>query len=690
MPFHVFLSHGSADKLAVEGLARCLAQVGIQARLDEWNLIVGDPWRPAIEQALTESETCAFCVGASGCGPWRNEGMRAAIDRRIRDSGRQFRLIAVLLPGAPRAVRTSLPTLLAAATWVDFRDSLDHPEAVQRLVGGIRGLPDLDSKQAPSPVVSLDEAKQRQARNVEAERRAGIDAEQRELTQKKRAEQAEEIAREQAVAVSRLRRRILLATGAAVGVSILLALAVVLWRKSELDSAKSREEARTALIQRREAEKRLQLAEEETRTAESRRFDAQTSEKRANSARDQADGLINFILYDLHNKLQEIGRLDLLEDVAKQVKEYLAQLPEEPVSRSRQEQQGTVLSNLGDVLLAQGKPQEALAAYQQDLAISQRLAGQNTSDSASQRELSVSYNKVGNALVVQGKPQEALAAYQQSVAILRRLVEQDQSNAGWRRDLSVSYDNVGDALVAQGKLTEGLDAYRQSLKIRQTLAQHDKLDPRAQRDLSISYGNVGDVLAAQGKRPDAGDAYQRSLAILKQLAEQDKSNAGLQRELSVTYNKLGDVLGAQSKFPDALDAYQQSLQIRQILSQQDKTNSSLQRDLSVSYNKLGSVLVAQGKLQEGLNAYQNSLKIRQTLVEQDVSNSGLRRDLILSLYKTGTVTGMIEGNDNVVQAQVLLRTALILADKYTGTDRQQLIDAVNQALENLVHERVGG
>jgi len=51
---------------------------------------------------------------------------------------------------------------------------------------------------------------------------------------------------------------------------------------------------------------------------------------------------------------------------------------------------------------------------------------------------------------------------------------------------------------------------------------------------------------------------------------------------------------------------------------------------------------------------------------------------------------MIEGNDNVVQAQVLLRTALILADKYTGTDRQQLIDAVNQALENLVHEKVGG
>jgi hypothetical protein len=66
--------------------------------------------------------------------------MRAAIDRRVRESGHRFRVIPVLLPGAERAERSSLPTFLAATTWVEFRDSLDDADAFHRLVCGIRGL----------------------------------------------------------------------------------------------------------------------------------------------------------------------------------------------------------------------------------------------------------------------------------------------------------------------------------------------------------------------------------------------------------------------------------------------------------------------------------------------------------------------------------------------------------------------
>ena len=68
MSFHVFLSHSSADKPAVEELARRLAKEGIQGWLDKWNLIPGEAWQPAIEKALAESETCAVFVGPSGLG----------------------------------------------------------------------------------------------------------------------------------------------------------------------------------------------------------------------------------------------------------------------------------------------------------------------------------------------------------------------------------------------------------------------------------------------------------------------------------------------------------------------------------------------------------------------------------------------------------------------------------------------
>jgi tetratricopeptide (TPR) repeat protein len=149
MPFHVFLSHSSTDKPAVEELARRLTKESIQAWLDKWHLIPGNPWQPDIEKALAESETCAVFVGPSGLGTWQNEEMRAAIDRRVRDSGNRVRVIPVLLPGAKRAERSSLPTFLAATTWVEFPDSLEDPDAFHRLVCGIRGRePGADAGQA--------------------------------------------------------------------------------------------------------------------------------------------------------------------------------------------------------------------------------------------------------------------------------------------------------------------------------------------------------------------------------------------------------------------------------------------------------------------------------------------------------------------------------------------------------------
>src|SRR5512142_3087166 len=137
--YHVFLSHNSADKPAVEELAVRLRREGIEPWLDKWNLIPGDPCQPAMERALTDCATCAVFIGPGGLGPWQNEEMRAAIDRRVGERGDQFRVIPVLLPGTERPERGKLPLFLTATTWVEFRRSLDDEEVFRRLVCGIRG-----------------------------------------------------------------------------------------------------------------------------------------------------------------------------------------------------------------------------------------------------------------------------------------------------------------------------------------------------------------------------------------------------------------------------------------------------------------------------------------------------------------------------------------------------------------------
>jgi hypothetical protein len=56
--YHAFLSHNGADKSLVEKIAEELEKRGLCCWLDNWNLVPGDPWQPAIEEALGQCDSC--------------------------------------------------------------------------------------------------------------------------------------------------------------------------------------------------------------------------------------------------------------------------------------------------------------------------------------------------------------------------------------------------------------------------------------------------------------------------------------------------------------------------------------------------------------------------------------------------------------------------------------------------------
>ncbi|HKQ08474.1 MAG TPA: TIR domain-containing protein [Blastocatellia bacterium] len=152
--YDAFLSHNSQDKPAVELLARKLEdEAGLKTWLDKWNLIPGDPWQEAIEEALTRSLTCVVFLGPSGFGAWHHEEMRNALDLRVSNFNNKLRVIPVLLPGSIMPERSKLPSFLARLTWVDFRAGLENNESFHRLVAGIRRVVPGRMDITPSPVV---------------------------------------------------------------------------------------------------------------------------------------------------------------------------------------------------------------------------------------------------------------------------------------------------------------------------------------------------------------------------------------------------------------------------------------------------------------------------------------------------------------------------------------------------------
>ena len=285
---------------------------------------------------------------------------------------------------------------------------------------------------------------------------------------------------------------------------------------------------REALAQKTEAERQRGEAQKQQVAAEAARTSAQQSRNNAVAAKRDADELINFMQYDLSDRLKTVGRLDMMDAINGRIRKYHKDHPPEAGDANALREQTVSLGQRGDILRDEGKLEPALKSYREGLAIFEELARQEPGNAGLQRDLSVTYNKVGDVQSARGDLAGALKSYRDSLAIREKLAKQEPRNAGLQRDLSVSYNKVGDVQSAQGDLAGALKSYRESLAIFEKLAKQDPGNAGWQADLAFSYWRTGTMLGrsdAQSKK-DARTMVEKGRDILREL----KTRTGLTRQ----------------------------------------------------------------------------------------------------------------------------------------------------------------
>lgn len=143
--FDVFLSCNTEDKAEIKVIAQRLCAEGLNPWLDEWHLVPGRAWQKGLADGVASSACTALFVGVNGVGSWQNAEAMLILNRAFTDPS--YRLVPVLLPGAPAATESLFPGFVDLFTWVDLRHGADDPDAFRRLVAGIRG-------EAPGPAWS--------------------------------------------------------------------------------------------------------------------------------------------------------------------------------------------------------------------------------------------------------------------------------------------------------------------------------------------------------------------------------------------------------------------------------------------------------------------------------------------------------------------------------------------------------
>ncbi|QQR74453.1 MAG: tetratricopeptide repeat protein [Holophagales bacterium] len=348
---------------------------------------------------------------------------------------------------------------------------------------------------------------------------------------------------------------------------------------------------------------------------------------RADSDQRLWEPLAHALLYDVSDRLEDLGRLDLVTRGLRAVADWMDRLPAEVAQQPRWLGERCVLVvDQGDVLRDQGDLDGALAAFHEALATRQRLARVDPLNTTWQRNLGVSFQRVGDVLREQGDLDGALDAFQEARAWFQRLVKADPSDVASQRSLGICHAKVGDVLRDQGDPDGALIAVREAVAGVHSLVEADSSNETLLRDLGLGQERIGGILFAQGDLSGALVASREALAIRQRLAKADPSNATWQRDLSVSHNKVGEVLRAQGDLDGALAAFRESLAISQRLAKADPSNAIWQRDLSVSHDKVGEGLRAQGDLDGALDAFRHALVISRRLAQAHPSIAAWQRD----------------------------------------------------------------
>jgi len=259
---------------------------------------------------------------------------------------------------------------------------------------------------------------------------------------------------------------------------------------------------------------------------------AVTAIQARDEARDQrreAEGLVAFMLGDLKDKLEPIGKLDALDGVGSRVLAYYRNEPITELSDAALSQRSQALSLMADVATQRGNTDSALRLYQEAMAGTAEAIRRNPEDPERLYLHAQNVFYVGEIAYGRGQLDEAAAKFTEYKQLADRMVALDSNNMKWRMEEQNSLANLALVRLAQRDFGQAATLSEQALGTIQTLAALDSKNRDYQQSLVESLAWSADAERDAGHLDRAIALRERHLALLNALSSQTGDVAYRQR-----------------------------------------------------------------------------------------------------------------------------------------------------------------
>lgn len=301
-----------------------------------------------------------------------------------------------------------------------------------------------------------------------------------------------------------------------------------------------------------------------------------------NEAREQraeADGLIEYMLTDLRQQLEPVGRLELLDGVGKRAMDYYARQKLEDLSATELGRRARATMLVAEVQNLRGNNEAALPAFREAARTTAALLARKPDDPERMFNHGQSLFWVGYIAWQHGKLSEARKAMEAYADISTRLAAKDRANLDWQMEEAYSLSNLGTMDFEEGKLASALDYFERHVAAIDAISAREGRKFEREFELAGGLSWISTTLHSLGRIDQATAVRRQEIAAYDRLIAIQPDNAEVKRTRVYAAGYLGRLLAVTGKRAEARRVLDQAIAEGQTQIGTDPDNT-LSRELA--------------------------------------------------------------------------------------------------------------
>lgn len=312
-------------------------------------------------------------------------------------------------------------------------------------------------------------------------------------------------------------------------------------------------------------------------------FDARDE---ARDQRREAESLIGFMLGDLRQKLEPVGRLDVLDAVGVRALAYFEKQGKSDLSDEALAQQWKALTLMGEIATQRGDLDGALRRYRQAFAGTAEALRRNPDDPQRMFDHAQSVFYVGETARLRGDLVEAGTRFREYRRLADRMIAADPDNPKWQLEGVYSSTNLGRVEFAQAQYQKSAATFRASIGTMEPLIAAEPNNPEYLSLMLEALGDRAGALDGAGELNEAIRQRERQLGLLAPFLAQERPDAQLRQKAMIANMALAWMRYLKGETRRSLDHAAAAVEIGRRLVELEPTNADwLGRSASTLLNQ---------------------------------------------------------------------------------------------------------